>query len=430
MKKIIALLLAAMMVLGMAACGSSEPAATEAPATTEAPAATEAPATEAPAAAEPITLTVWAPNEDQADSESWLPKMLASFEAAHPEWDITWNLGVCSEGDAGKNVTADPAAAADVYFFANDQLGTLMQANAIAQLGGKYLDAVVADNSASMIASVTGTDGGVYGVPFTGNTWFMYYNKSIFTEEDVKSLDAMLAKGGVAFPLTNSWYIASFYVANGGTLYGESGVDAAAGVQFGGENGAAVTEYLVNMAANPNFVNDADGAGMDGLRNGTVGAIFSGPWDATTVKDALGDNCGAGALPTITIGGEEKQIRSFAGSKAIGVNPNCKNMQAAVELAVYLGSAEAQLAHYEMRGVIPTSLALSTNETIMADAVAMAQANTVAYTSVVQPSIPEMGTYWTPAEAMGKAIVNGEVTVDNAAEKTEAFNASLYNAGR
>ena len=48
MKKLIALMLAVVMVLSLAACGSSEPAATEAPAT-EAP-KTETPATEAPAA--------------------------------------------------------------------------------------------------------------------------------------------------------------------------------------------------------------------------------------------------------------------------------------------------------------------------------------------------------------------------------------------
>ena len=47
MKKIISLLLVLVMVLGLAACGASKPAPTEAPAT-EAP-AVEAPATEAPA---------------------------------------------------------------------------------------------------------------------------------------------------------------------------------------------------------------------------------------------------------------------------------------------------------------------------------------------------------------------------------------------
>jgi len=432
MKKIIALLLACMMVIGLfAGCagGNAEkPTEANKPAETE-PAEDKPAETEAPAQAEDITLTVWGPQEDQVDSTSWLPTMCEKFNEAHPEWNITFKYAVCPEGDAGKNVTQDLAAAADVYMFANDQLGTLIQANAIAQLGGTYLDQVKADNSDSMIASVTAPDGGVYGVPFTANTWFMYYDKSVFTEEDVKSLDTMLEKGKVSFQLSNSWYIAAFYFANGGSIFGEAGIDASAGVDFGGEKGAAVTEYLVNMVANPNFVADTDGAGLAGLRDGSVNAIFSGTWDAAAVQEALGENFSAAQLPTITIGGEAKQLQSFAGSKAIGVNPNCKNMQAAVALAVYLGSAEAQLAHYEMRGIIPTSLSLTDNEAIQADAVALAQANTVANTSVVQSTIPEMGNYWTPAENMGKAILSGEVTVDNAAEKTEAFNTALNNTG-
>ena len=430
MKKILALLLAVCMVLSFAACGAKTDAPAEKPTETKAPASNDAPAaTDAPAEVKDITLKVWGPQEDQVDASSWLPTMCEKFNAEHPEWNITFVYEVCPEGDAGKNVTQDPSAAADVYMFANDQLGTLIQANAIAQLGGKYLDAVLADNSDSMVASVTGTDGGVYGVPFTGNTWFMYYDKSVFTEDDVKSLDTMLEKGKVSFPLTNSWYIAAFFFANGGTTFGENGLDAAAGVDFGGDKGTAVAEYLVNLYNNPNFVVDADGSGMAGLRDGSVNVLFSGTWDAAGVREALGDNFGAAQLPTITINGEAKQLRAFAGSKAIGVNPNSQNMQAAVALAVYLGSAEAQLAHYEMRGIIPVSLALTSDPTIQADAVALAQANVIANTSKLQPTLPEMNNYWTPAENFGKAIVSGEVTVDNAAEKVDAFNAALNNAG-
>ena len=48
------------------------------------------------------------------------------------------------------------------------------------------------------------------------------------------------------------------------------------------------------------------------------------------MKEALGDNMGVAALPTFTLNGEEKQMMSYAGSKAIGVNPNTENMVAAV----------------------------------------------------------------------------------------------------
>ena len=106
-------------------------------------------------------------------------------------------------------------------------------------------------------------------MPFTTNTWFMYYNKKTFTEDDVKSLDTMLEKGKVSFPLTNSWYIAAFYLANGGTLFGD-GTDNDAGINFGGDNGKAVTDYLVDLVNNKNFVNDESGVGISGMTDGSI----------------------------------------------------------------------------------------------------------------------------------------------------------------
>ena len=423
MKKIIALLLACMMVVGLfAACGETAPATTTG--STE-PAVTTTAGTVEP---EKITLKVWGPQEDQVDENSWLNVQLAAFEAAHPEYDITWELGVCSEGDAATKVTADVSAAADVYMYANDQLGTLMQAGALAKLGGNYLTQVQNDNSATFVSTVTYTDGGVYGFPFTANTWFMYYDTSVYTEEDVKSLETMLSKGTVAFPLSNSWYLMSFYAANGATLFGEQGVDAAAGIDLG-DGAVDVTKYLVELVKNPNFKNDTSGLGMDGLKDGTVHAVFSGTWDAANVLNRLGENMGAAQLPSITINGEAKSLRAFAGSKAIGVNPNAANPKAAMELAAFLSSVEAQKSHYELRGIIPAASALSSDAAVAADVVAVAQSLTMQNTAIGQPTIPEMGTYWGAADTMGNAIVNGEVTADNAAEQTQLFEDSANGKG-
>ena len=431
MKKIIALLLACMMIVGMfAGCGQpAEAPKAEAPAA-DAPAA-DAPAAEAPAAEAPvaISLKVWGPQEDQADANCFLPVACEAFNEAHPEWDITFTYEVCAEGDAGTMVTKDPSAAADVYMFANDQLGTLLQANAIARLGGDVLAQIEADNSETMVASVTSGEG-VYGVPFTGNTWFMYYDKSVYTEEDIKSLDAMMAKKAVAFPVTNTWYLPAFFFANGGTMFGD-GTDGAAGITFGGEAGAAATTYVANALAAGTMIDDANGAGLDGLRNGTLGAIFSGTWDAKNVEEALGENYGAAQLPCITINGEEKQLMSFSGSKAFGVNPNSANMKAASALAAWLGSAEMQKLHFDLRNgeVIPCNAALLATAEFSANPAALAQDATIANTSKLQPSIPEMGNYWGNAESLGKALANGEVNADNAAELNEKWNAGINNSG-
>ena len=263
------------------------------------------------------------------------------------------------------------------------------------------------------------------GIGYVIETYGIIYNKALlekagYTQDDIKSFDTMLEKGKVSFPLSNSWYIQAFYVANGCTLFGD-GTDEAAGVDFSGDKAATVTKYLVDLCKNPNFINDADGAGIAGLRDGSVNAIFSGTWDAESVKEALGDNMGVAALPTVNIGGTEGQMKSFVGSKAIGVNPNAENMQVAMSLAAFLAGENAQKDHYDMRNILPTNI----NIAIADDPIATAVTKVMTDTSIMQPLVSTMGNYWSPAENMGKALVAGEITADNAAEKTEAMNTAM-----
>ena len=368
---------------------------------------------------EEITVTVWGPQEDQSeDNKKWLQTQCDNFAAEHPEWKLTFKYGVCSEGDAKTNLANDPASGADVYMFANDQIPDLLKSGAIAEFGGSTLDGIKAKNSETTVNTVS-YEGSVYGVPFTANTWFMYYDKSVFTEEDAKNLDTMLTKGKVAFPLNNSWYIAAFYVANGCTLFGADGGDAAAGIDFGGDKAVAVTNYLVDLVANPNFVNGDVSTGND------IDAFFSGTWDYQKALDAYGDNLGIAAAPSYTLNGEAKQMKAFAGSKAIGVNPTTALYQShpevAVALAAYLGGTDAQQSHYDIRNIIPTDESISVGD----DALAKAQMDTMSYASIVQPLQADMGNYWTPAQSMGEELVAGTVTHDNAAEKTESMNETM-----
>lgn len=378
--------------------------------------------------AEKIRLMVWSPSEDQSkDSGEWLQTTCEDFAKLHPEWDITFVYGVADEATAATQVAQDPEASADVFMYANDTLTTMTDANALAKLGGKYREEIEKTNSEEVLSSLV-KDSELYGVPFTTNTWFMYYDKSVFSEEDIKNLDTMLKKGAVAFPLTNSWYTPAFYIGNGCTLFGD-GTDESKGVDFSGKKAVSVTDYLVDLAANPNFKIDADGSGLAGLRDGSISAIFSGSWDANAVEEALGENMGAAALPSFTLNGEQKQMMSYAGSKAVGVDPYSKNMVAAVELAVYLGSAEAQMTHYELRNVIPCNTELLADEKVANDPLVSAQNDTFNKTSILQPFVAKMNNCWVPVENMGKGIRNGSVTHENAAEQTEAMNEAMNSDG-
>lgn len=377
---------------------------------------------------ESVRLMVWSPSENQSkDSGEWLQNTCEDFAELHPEWDITFVYGVADEASAAIQVAQDPEASADVFMYANDTLTIMTDANALAKFGGKYREEIESTNSEEVLTSLIKEDN-LYGVPFTTNTWFMYYDKSVFSEEDIKNLDTMLEKGSVAFPFTNSWYLPAFYIGNGCTLFGD-GTQEDKGVDFGGENAVEVTEYLVDLAANPNFKIDADGSGLAGLRDGSISAIFSGSWDANAVSEALGENMGVAALPTYTLNGAEKQMMSYAGSKAIGVNPYSKNMVPAVELAVYLGSAEAQLSHYNLRNVIPCNTELLKDAEVSEDPLVMAQNDTFNYTSILQPFVAKMNNCWVPVENMGKGIRNKSVTHKNAKEQTEAMNEAMNSDG-
>ena len=423
-KKALSLFLVTAMAVSMVGCGSKD-ADKNTDKNTDKKDTEVAAATEKEAAAEDEAwegdLTVWSPQEDQ--DTNWLQDQCEAFAAEHPNWKINFNYGVCAEGEAKDNVTKDVEAAADVYMLANDNIPDLVSAGALSELGGDYLGYVTSTNSDSILASVTYNDA-VVAFPFTSNTWFMYYDKSVFSEDDVKNFDTMLEKAGeagkkVSFKLTDSWYIQAFYVANGCTLFGD-GTDTDAGIDFGGDKAAAVTEYLVDLAANPNFLVDADGSGLAGLGD-SVAAVFSGTWDADAVKEKLGDNMGVAAPPTVTIDGKEGQMKSFIGSKAIGVNPNAENQQVAMSLAAYLAGEKAQTAHYEMRNILPSNINISLAD----DPIATAVTNVMTDTSIMQPLCKEMSNYWSPAENMGKNIQSGEVTKDNAAEKTEEMNTTM-----
>ena len=427
MKKLIALLLACVMVLGLVACGGNE---TE----TTAPKADSGntPETTAPAAggeAEAITLKVWAPQEDQVDDSSWLIQVEKAFAEAHPEYIITWDNGVCAEGDAKTLITADPAAGADVYMYANDHLGGLIQAGAVAELGGPYLEQVMNDNNETFVGTVTYADGAVYGFPVAPNTWFMFYNKAIVGDADITSLESILEKGVVTFDVANSWNMPAFFFAAGGSLFGDLGVDAAAGAQFGGEAGYAAAEALLTLQEHPNFKWDGDGFGNNSLKDGTVAAYFSGDWDYAGLYEKLGEDLGAAACPTVMIGGEAKQLLPYAGSKVVGVNPHAKNMKAAMQFAAYMASVESQKLRFELRGIVPAATELQSMEALQNSICAQAIMDTMNGKSAFQPKIPEMDAVWGPVGTFGANIKDGMITMDNYKEAVDDLQNQLSGGG-
>lgn len=425
-KKVAALLLAGVMcAAAVVGCGKSEDNPTTTNGGSNQTQGGDKDETKAPSSGEveKVTLKVWAPAEDQnPDMGNWLETRCKAFNEAHPEWDITFEYGVCGEADAPGSIANDPEAAADVYMFANDQLAKLIDAGAIARLGGETETYIKETNAELIVKSVTYGEG-VYGVPFTGNTWFMYYDKRVFNEEDVKSLETMLEKGKVSMNVGNGWYLGSFFAANGCTWFGD-GTDESAGIDFTGDKATQVVEYLFDLNANPNFVYDSGDKGVNLLKEGQASAMFSGTWDYKNLCEAIGEeNVGIASAPTVKINGEDKQLLPFYGSKAIGVNKNSSNMKVSVALALWLANEESQLAHYELRSVVPCNTKLLENDQIKNDPLCIVQ-NTMEK-AIVQPAVSAISKYWTPTENLGKKINAGMVAKEDAAQLAADLNTAV-----
>ncbi len=426
--KLIALLLVAIMVIGsFAACGAKEDTKTED--TNKEDTNTEA--TKAPEAVTPekVTLTIWAP-ENQIQTNT-MDKMCQSFQALHPEWDIEFTVVAQGEDTAKDEILKDVAAAGDVFFFANDQLRELVNAGAIARLGGST-EEMVKTTMAEAVVDTVSVDDAIYAIPFTHNTFFMYYDKSLLTEEDVKSLETIMAKEtadnvyNFCFDSAGGWKLASYYYGAGLTIYGESGTDFAAGCNWNNPTGVAVTNYLIDLINNPKCAYSDDVSLTELAADHRIGAWFDGSWNFQLYKDALGDDLGLAIIPTFNPDGNTYQLKGFYGSKAIGVNAQAKYPAVAVAFAAYLGGEEMQKQRFLETAQVPTNLTVGASAEVQADPVAaviVAEANTA---SVMQPTSAEFSSrYWSNVAAFATEIRSGDFNKNNVQEKLDTFVATL-----
>ena len=133
-KKLLALaMVSTMAATSILACGSKDTGSKDNSAESKSD-STDSKKDSSDAAAKDVDLLVWSPAEDQANG--LLEKWCKDFDEAHPEWNINFTYGVCSEGDAKSTILNDPTKAADVFMFANDQIPELVEAGAVAELGG------------------------------------------------------------------------------------------------------------------------------------------------------------------------------------------------------------------------------------------------------------------------------------------------------
>lgn len=368
-------------------------------------------------------LKVWGSQEDQ----EMYKKMIEEFQKENPEaadWEI--ELAVVMGADAKTELLKDASTAADVFDFASDQVMELQAANALYRIT-KNKDEIIANNLDTAIQSAS-VDGELYGYPVASTTFLMFYDKSMYTEEEVKNLNTMMEKQlpeGVtnfSMDIDNGWYNSCFFQAAGCRLFVEDGTDPKS-CDFNSEKGLLAGNYLADLAANPKFANQDGAVLLKAFENRTLGATFTGGWDAELIKGYLGDDYGVTKLPEVTFeDGTTAQLASMMNFNLTGVNAQTKYPAEAMLLAEWMTNSDTALEmRYEMRPAASTNKKME--ETIAADTEneALKALTEQAQLSVLQTSIPQVANFWTPTEAFGAGLMNQSITRDNMQESLDTM---------
>ena len=435
-KRILALLFAVLMVAGcLTACGETKPATTDPvgsqpagsdPATTFVPWSAEDIADlganiQKEANGNKVTLKVWQPEAAQDVFKAQVADFIEIFKDYA---EIEVEVAIQAEGDAGANVLSDPNTAADVFGFASDQIMKLAKPGAVAEV--MFPNEVKSMNTTASIEAAT-YDGKLVAYPEVGdNSYFLCYDKSLVTDEQAKSLEAIFAACETAnkrFIMdAGNGYFSCMYLFTGGL--------ATDGLEEDGEtqkfNDYDIDQVTASVKAfadlfkkyAKNFENNTTSAVVDGFKNGTTAAGVIGSWDVASAKAALGDNAGFAILPTININGTDTQIKNMFGYKFIGVNSQSKFPYTAQALAYYLSNEECQQERAEQLEWGPSNVNVANSDFVKGS---QSMSAILAQSEFSVPQTIIVGTFWDPCAALGGYVAEtgNDFTTENVKAEVE-----------
>ncbi len=388
MKKTLAIVLALVMVLGLVACKTAQETTATQPGTAtqsgnqpagDQPAgdqpAGDQPAGDQPEAAfnpfeglPPYDITVWV-GEAAVDLTK---EQIEKFNNTN-ELGIKFNATVqgVSEATSADMMLVDISVGADIFCFAQDQFARLVQGKALAPLDDEAMKIVKEANDPGVVTAATSGDK-MYAYPLTSdNGYFMYYDKTVIPEEDVDSLEKLIADceaAGKYFAFetnTSAWYIASWFFATGCKsewTTGDNGEFISVADDFNSDKGLIAvkgmkklvdSQYHISSSSGDEFASDA-------------AIVVTGTWSYESIRHLLADHMGVTDLPSFTVDGKEYHLGSFNGCKLMGVKPQADGLKllALQLLAEYLTGEDCQMERFDKLSWGPSNLKAQSSEAV------------------------------------------------------------------
>ena len=340
-------------------------------------------------------------------------QQIEAFNSSN-ELGIVFNATVeaVSEADAATQMITDVEAGGDIFCFAQDQFARLVQAGALAPLGEGAAAFVKENNDAGTVAAATSGEQ-VYAYPLTAdNGYFMYYDKSVIPEEDVDSLEKLIAdceaaQKYFAFEMqTSAWYLASFFFATGCVsdwTTDDEGNFISVHDTFNSPEGLIAVKGMEKLVKSDFHLSSSSGSEF----SSNAAIVVTGTWDYETVKGILGDNMGVTDLPSFEVDGKEYHLGSFNGCKLLGVKPqvDAYKLAALHQLARYLTGEQGQMERFEALSWGPSNLVAQASDAVQANP---GLAALIAQSPYSVPQGQIHGSWWDIAKVIGDDVKNAE----------------------
>lgn len=275
-------------------------------------------------------------------------------------------------------IEAVAGGGADLIFVPGDSLGREAQAGLLHSLDNLSEEQLAVYMPVAL--ETMRVNGKLYGLPISLTTVGLYYNRTNVEvpPQTTQQLLEAVKNGKKVTLIRSAFHNFGFFGAFGGTLMNEQGVCIAD--QGGFAEALAFLDELKTAGAQ--FVTNSTEA-EELFRSGQTDMLIDGSWLLTDFQAALGDQLGVAPLPN----GPGGPARALVSTNGVVVNANTEQAETASLLALGLTSPTAQTSYAEQPNWIPTSLAVTTDDT-------RAQFVTIARTGVARPQRPELDAFW------------------------------------
>ena len=370
-------------------------------------------------AADDVNLVVW---ESVGGPDQWIQAAGEEFTKINPKITVEF-VNVELNDSSGQIALDGPAGIGpDLFAAGHDKIGELVT-------GGHILPTVNPEAVQEKILGATSLaltyDGVMYGYPTSAETYGLYFNKDLISEEEIPAtwdeLKTWTAafneknpdKNGFLMDVGNMYYTILFTTMNGNRLFGESGTDTSSSYLATDNSIAGMKVFQGLREVVPLAAADANTATGDGaFAAGNVALYISGPWNVAGFTDA-GINFGVTTLPSLD---GETPAASFSGTRGMYVSAYSDHPEEAAMFAEFLISEEMQQLRYDMTGALP-SIPLEVESETSNGFIAQLDY------AFPMPSVPAMSAFWESAGAAASNIWDG---ADVATEMTTLDSAILY----